>query len=163
MKEIHGRFAQILEILKIQNSTTIKELSVSLGVSEMTVRRDLSRLASENYVKLFHGGVKFNRGSIATQRIEEDGFYILSNEENMMVEEKQQIARRAASLVQANDVILLDTGSTTELVGEYLSSDVPLTVACYVLNVISSCVQAKQLEIDHGRRVLPFEQHDVRI
>ncbi len=150
MNEMSKRFTRIMEILKIQNTMTVKELSASLGVSEMTVRRDLSRLASENYVKLFHGGVKFNQGSIATQQIEEDGFYILSNEESMMVEEKQQIARKAASLIQPNDVILLDTGSTTELVGEYLPFDVPLTVICYAFNIMLRVYRRNNLKLILG-------------
>jgi DeoR family deoxyribose operon repressor len=147
MKEIKGRFAQILEILKVHSSTTVKELSASLGVSEMTVRRDLARLASENYVKLFHGGVRFNSGSIATKRIEEDKRYMLSDEENMMVDEKQRIARKAASLIQPNDVIFLDTGSTAELVCEYLPPDLPLMVICYTLNVMLRVYRRNNLKL----------------
>jgi DeoR family deoxyribose operon repressor len=152
MTDMRGRRTQILEILKIHSSTTVRELSVALGVSEMTVRRDLERLASENYVKLFHGGVKYNRASIATQPIEGevDNFYLLSNEENMMVNEKQRIARKAASLIQPNDVILLDTGSTTELVGEYIPTDIPLTVICYTFNVMLRVYRRNSLKLILG-------------
>ncbi len=152
MADMQGRIPQILEILKIHSSTTVRELSVALGVSEMTVRRDLARLASENYVKLFHGGVKYNRASVATQPLEEEGdkAYLLSNEENMMVTEKQRIARAAASLVQPNDVILLDTGSTTELVGEYIPTDIPLTVICYTFNIMLRVYRRNSMKVILG-------------
>jgi DeoR family deoxyribose operon repressor len=152
MADTQERITQILEILKIRTTTTVRELSVALGVSEMTIRRDLARLASENYVKLFHGGVRYNRASVATQSLEEeaDNFYLLSNEENMMVNQKQRIAKKAASLIQPNDVILLDTGSTTELVSEYIPTDIPVTVVCYTFNIMLRVYRRNSLKLILG-------------
>ena len=118
----------------------------------MTIRRDLALLASDNYVKLFHGGVKYNRASIAAKAIEAkiDNFYVLTDEKNLMVAQKQRIAEKAASLIQPNDVIFLDTGTTTDLVGEYIPADTPLTVICYTFNVMLRLYRRNNIKLVMG-------------
>jgi DeoR family deoxyribose operon repressor len=131
---------------------TVRELAAAVGVSEMTIRRDLAQLAADNYVKLFHGGVKYNRASIGAQAIEAeiDNFYVLTNEKNLMVAQKQRIAEKAASLIQPNDVIFLDTGTTTDLVGEYIPADTPLTVICYTFNVMLRLYRRNNIKLVMG-------------
>ena len=43
------RSAKIIDILKQNTTSTTKELATALGVSEMTVRRDIAELAKKKY------------------------------------------------------------------------------------------------------------------
>ena len=51
-----------------------------------------------------------------------------------MLEEKIKISRKAASLVEPNDIIVIDTGSTTENLPKFILENISLTVICYTLN-----------------------------
>ncbi len=144
------RLTTIIDILKVHNASTIKELAERLEVSEMTIRRDLSLLAEDNIVKLIHGGVIFNKTSIDTLNLTaeaEAGNYHLPSEENRKVEEKRKIARKAASLIQPDDVIIIDSGSTTEFIGEYLSPSIPVTIICFSLNILLSVYRKRNCKL----------------
>jgi DeoR family deoxyribose operon repressor len=64
-----------------------------------------------------------------------------------MNEEKRRIAKYAATLVEHNDVIIIDNGSTTDKVADNLPGDIPLTVVCYNLNVIVKLLKKEQIKI----------------
>jgi DeoR family transcriptional regulator, copper-sensing transcriptional repressor len=61
-----NREKQILEQLKGQGSTSIQELADHLGVSIMTVHRDLNRLADTGHIHKRHGSVSLASGSSET-------------------------------------------------------------------------------------------------
>ena len=52
-----NRKTMILNILKKENGLPIRLVASQLGVSHMTVRRDVEELVSDDAVKLIHGGV----------------------------------------------------------------------------------------------------------
>ena len=57
------RLSNILETLHITRGASIKDLSERLGVSEMTIRRDLEALELEGKVRLVHTGALLVEGS----------------------------------------------------------------------------------------------------
>ncbi len=58
-----SREQKILEILKNQGSASIQELTETLGVSAMTVHRDLNRMAAAGAIQKTHGGASLATGS----------------------------------------------------------------------------------------------------
>jgi DeoR family deoxyribose operon repressor len=50
MKNRIARISQTVDILQKRNGASVKELAGELGVSEMTVRRDLEQLRLDNIV-----------------------------------------------------------------------------------------------------------------
>ncbi len=58
-----SREQKILEILKNQGSASIQELTEALGVSAMTVHRDLNRMAAAGSIQKTHGGALLAGGS----------------------------------------------------------------------------------------------------
>lgn len=50
--------------------------------------------------------------------------------------EKLKIGQFAASLIEPNDTIIIDTGTTTEQIAHYLPTDIPITVLCYNMNTL---------------------------
>jgi len=97
----------------------------------MTVRRDLDLLASEGRVKLVH------TGAVLTDDLREGspGAFSLSDPKTPGTQEKMRIGRKAASLVEAGDVVIIDAGVTTEWLTRSIPADVPVTIVCFALNI----------------------------
>jgi len=119
-KKRQGRIAQILESLREGTAVSVEELSQRLSVSEMTIRRDLQLLAQENRVRLVRGGVELRPRA----------WFSLAGGG-----EKKRIGEKAATLVEPGDVVIIDSGSTTEWLARSLPPDAPLTVICFALNI----------------------------
>jgi len=126
-----ARLNSIINLLKLRNGATIRELSRELEVSEMTVRRDLSGLADDAMVTVIHGGVFLNPRRLVGG---EESRYSLVHEESLHREAKMRIGQAAAALVEPQDIIIIDAGSTTECLAAALPADLPLTILCYSLN-----------------------------
>jgi len=131
------RLEMIKDYLRQKKSVTVQELADLLKVSHMTVRRDLTELSRHDAVKIIHGGVLY-------QEDEQDykNKYTLADARRHMLEEKKRIARKAVSLIEQGDIIIIDAGSTGELIAEYLPDNLSLTVICYALN-IADIISAK--------------------
>ncbi len=125
------RIARILETLASAGNASIKDLAASLEVSEMTIRRDLELLSTEGKIRLLHSGVVPADAPTGGSR----PALSLSNARSPGAEEKMGIGRKAASLVEANDVIIVDAGATTEWLTRSLPPDLPVTIVCFALNI----------------------------
>src|ERR1700753_2768963 len=84
----------------------IAGLAEMLGVSDMTVRRDIDALAARGLVKKVYGGATI--GAQGTG--EEPGFEAKSSREPAA---KELIAAAAAALVQPKSTIAVSAGTTT--------------------------------------------------
>jgi DeoR family deoxyribose operon repressor len=134
------RMKIIINQLRIKNVASIKELSRKLDVSEMTVRRDLSYLAQDKVVELIPGGAIFKTSS-GSERADEK--YLITHEETKQTREKMRIGQKAASLIEPNDTVTLDVGSTTEYVAKFLPEQFPITILCYTLNILVEIYRKK--------------------
>ena len=134
----------ILNRLSIDGFANIKDLSKKLEVSEMTIRRDLRELSKENIVTLIPGGAVLKRNSPVDKDEEK---YLIQTAESLMLEEKIKISRKAASLVEPNDIIVIDTGSTTENLPKFIPENLPLTVICYTLNILFNVYENKNWKL----------------
>jgi len=125
------RIARILETVEKAGNASIKDLAASLEVSEMTIRRDLDLLSLEGKIRLLHSGaVPADPSSdMERQRL------WLSDPRRSGSGEKMRIGRKAASLVEANDVVIVDAGATTEWLTRSLPPDLPVTILCFALNI----------------------------
>jgi DeoR/GlpR family transcriptional regulator of sugar metabolism len=95
---------QILTYLSTHDRTSVGELSQVLGVSEVTVRKDLDQLESQGLLTRVHGGaVVSGRG-----RLE---LYFATREQDHL-EEKRRIAQAAAALIHSGQRIFLDASTT---------------------------------------------------
>jgi DeoR/GlpR family transcriptional regulator of sugar metabolism len=115
------RHAYILERVRQEGAVRVADLVDSLGVSDMTIRRDLGLLHDRGLIEKMHGGAAAVEGSA----LFEPGFGAKSR---LMRREKEAIADAAAALVEPGTAIGLSAGTTTYALAERLV-DVPgLTV-----------------------------------
>lgn len=126
-----GRIEQILGTLRSGRTASIHELSLVLSVSEMTIRRDLMLLAAQNKVRLVRSGAVLRTGAEASPPV-----YSLASDSASRAAEKARIGAKAASLVQPGDVVIIDSGSTTEWLARSLPHEMPVTVICFALNIL---------------------------
>ncbi len=134
------RIKTIINLLRFKNAVSIRELTKQLGVSEMTVRRDLALLENDSIVELIPGGAIFKDNTDSEREQEK---YLIANEETRRTREKIRIGKKAASLIEYSDTIILDVGSTTEYVAKFLREDLPVTVLCYALNILVEIYRKK--------------------
>jgi DeoR/GlpR family transcriptional regulator of sugar metabolism len=114
------RQARILSELRRVGAVRVADLTELLGVSDMTVRRDLEQLSSEGAARKVHGGAV-----LAGQVAFEPGFAAKSQ---LSQPAKQAIAQRAASLIRSGAAIALSAGTTTWAMAQYLTTVQALTV-----------------------------------
>ncbi|HEV2635341.1 MAG TPA: DeoR/GlpR family DNA-binding transcription regulator [Actinocrinis sp.] len=118
---VANRLDLTLRLVQGAGRGSVSELSQRLGVSEMTVRRDLDALERQGLVRRVHGG------AVAVRSGEEDtGF---SAREQWQAATKDRLGAAVAALVEPGSRVLLDAGTTTVHVAEHLAARAPLTVA----------------------------------
>jgi DeoR family fructose operon transcriptional repressor len=94
----------ILDKLNTLGEVDIKEIAAMLEISEITIRRDLNRLASDGLLYRTHGGaMKVNPLEIPHDFV---------NKAAKNIEAKDKICRAAAALINNGDIIFMDCGST---------------------------------------------------
>jgi len=99
----------IQSLLRTRRFATVRELASAVGVSEMTVRRDLHTLQSDGHVHRVFGGAHDANAAHGVATIPEQR---VSERMAESREAKTAIARTAAALVRDGDTVGLD-GSTT--------------------------------------------------
>jgi DeoR/GlpR family transcriptional regulator of sugar metabolism len=115
------RQARILEAVQQGGGVRVGELAAALGVSDMTIRRDLAALARQGLLDKVHGGATminqagrgepaFAAGALRAQP------------------EKSAIAAQAARLVQPGRAVGLTAGSTTWVLAHHLLNVPQLTI-----------------------------------
>lgn len=127
-----ARMERELLLLRRNGFMGVADLARQCHVSEMTMRRDLRALAQQGKVRLVYGGATYAKPESAL------GSYLLNQEKDKNRRQKAAIAREAARLVQPNDVILLDSGSTIEAMAQFLGDEEPRTILCYSLNIFEA-------------------------
>lgn len=131
----HQRLEQIESILAEQNAVSIKDLARMLNVTEMTIRRDLKALSERSSVSLMRGVAVYHpHTAVAADKSP----YQLEQEKGIMLEEKQRIGAAAAKLIQPNDVVFLDVGSTVEWIAKSLPENMQITAMCFAANTMNA-------------------------
>ncbi|MGW3492968.1 DeoR/GlpR family DNA-binding transcription regulator [Streptomyces sp. NPDC001020] len=115
------RRALILDEVRRRGGVRVNELTRKLGVSDMTVRRDLDALARQGVLEKVHGGAV----PVVEASTHEPGFEAKSGLE---LTAKEDIALAAAELVAPGTAIALSGGTTTYALAHHLLDVPDLTV-----------------------------------
>ena len=119
---------EILLLLKEKGSASIGEIASQFGVSEMTVRRVLYKLADAGLVIRTPGGAM-----VAPSGSMEKTF--LERSANM-AGAKDALGRAAARLVKSGEIVVLDSGTTTRYIARHLASLKDVVVVTTSLAVV---------------------------
>lgn len=107
---MNERQLKILELLKDQSSIEVAALSGLLGVSGVTVRKDLSALESKGLLRRQHGSAIAVSSNDIAYRMTID------------YELKRRIAKRASTMVARGETVMIESGSTCAMLAEELAA-----------------------------------------
>lgn len=115
------RRSLIIELIKKNQFISVTELSSQLSASEATIRRDLTSLELAGKLERTHGG------AISIENIQHEEK--MAEKQTLNVKEKLSVAYRAMSLLKDYQTIILDAGSTTQLLARLIGeSTLHLTI-----------------------------------
>jgi DeoR family transcriptional regulator, fructose operon transcriptional repressor len=99
-----ARREEIMRRLQAAGFLSVTYLTGELGVSDMTVRRDLKQLAKAGELRVVHGGASLPHGTLRTADF--------ASRAQHQLEAKRRMARRAVALVTPGATIAVDAGTT---------------------------------------------------
>lgn len=132
----------ILKRMREQGKVEIEQLSSELGVSGMTVRRDLALLEDEGKVIRTHGGAL-----LAETLIPETPY---SNKVSHRTVQKRAIAQLAARMVPKGAKLLLDSGTTTLEIARALAWRDDLTIVTNDIKIALELIESQSQVIATG-------------
>ncbi|MBZ4663455.1 MAG: transcriptional regulator, DeoR family [Caloramator sp.] len=132
------RKAKILEMINSGNSVRVSELSRLFNVSEATIRRDLIELEQAGCIVRTHGGAVSNTSTNFEPSFKE--------KQDKFLKEKEQIAKKAASLIEDGDTVTIDSGTTTQFISKYLNAK-GVTVVTNSVNLADELSDREDVEV----------------
>ena len=127
---IEERRQHVLATIGREGRVLVSELSVTLGISRITIRKDLAYLEERGMLQRTHGGALApSSGSLLDPTLKE--------KEQQHLAEKQRIADAAAKLVFEGACVILDSGSTTTILARALRNFANITVITNAINIAS--------------------------
>ncbi|MGV2290676.1 DeoR/GlpR family DNA-binding transcription regulator [Trinickia sp. YCB016] len=121
------RLRSLADALAKQNVMHLRDAATLLGVSEMTVRRDIAG-NPERFTYL--GGY-----IVSADDVPNSAGYSLEQETDHFALAKAQASGHAAKLIADNETIFIDCGTTLTSLARLIPADYHVTVVCYSLNI----------------------------
>ncbi|MBP3853917.1 MAG: DeoR/GlpR transcriptional regulator [Erysipelotrichaceae bacterium] len=128
------RVKSIVKDLLLQPNQTNAHLAKKYNVSTMTIRRDLEYIEKNHLLDSMAANFSTDN-------------YESKIEEIKNAAKKQRIAEYAVSLIEPNEVIVLDTGTTAGMIASLLPNDIPLTVICYSYHILSKLYDKENIRL----------------
>lgn len=135
----------ILKLVEERSIVGVSDLLNLLGASEATIRRDINTLAERGELKRIRGGAEAIRPRHQPHLVGVP--FALS--QDMCVPQKRAIARAAAELIEPGESIIINGGTTTFALVEFLTdSDLDILTNSFA-------IAAKLLATSRNRITLP--------
>lgn len=127
----------ILELLSQYGKMEVTALAKQLGVSQVTVRKDLDAMEQKGVLRREHGYAIFGGSDDVANRLA------------LHYEEKRQIAKKAAELVSVGETVMIENGSCCALLAEEIARTKPSTTI-----ITNSAFIASYIRRVEGARVV---------
>ncbi|GAA1049223.1 DeoR/GlpR family DNA-binding transcription regulator [Arthrobacter russicus] len=136
----HERHERIAALAAAEGRVSVHELAELFDVTQETVRRDLDALEAEGKLRRVHGGaIAMDRLSMVEPS--------LSERQSQNQQQKQRIARAALRFLPRTSTasVILDAGTSTELLAEQLTAWAPAAAAEELLVITNAVPIAQRL------------------
>jgi DeoR family transcriptional regulator, aga operon transcriptional repressor len=125
---IEERRQHVLALIQRDGRVLVGDLSDQLGISRITIRKDLEHLQVKGLIQRTHGGaLALQSGALFDPSLVE--------KEKLHQKEKQRIADAAIKLVTEGQCVVLDSGTTTTAIARALRAFSRLTVITNAVNI----------------------------
>lgn len=138
-----GRRSAILRKLREDSTVTVAQLSENFGVSEVTIRKDLSILKDRKLLIRVHGGAILET-AITQEDPDAGGFHA---NKLINVREKEAIGRAAAAHIKDGDTIMIDSGTTALEVAKNLHNFHDLTIITNSINAMLEALKYNRFKV----------------
>lgn len=135
MKE--KRYELIKDYIIKKNHVTLKELEEEFNVSMNTVRRDVNKILQDPKFEKVYGGVCVKKETLIN--------FSDRNIENKEI--KKRIAKEAAKFILPNDLIYIDSGTTTKYLLDYLDKEIEISIITNSLDVINKAEKFNHIPV----------------
>ena len=135
------RRALILRMLEQKDEVLVTELSRETGISEVTIRKDLTILQNRHLLLRTRGGAM--RKPVDNQNEETT----LAKKRMFNIQEKERIGEEAAKMIKEGDFIMLDSGSTTLEVARHLGKFQHLRILTNAMNIATELMAYKRFDV----------------
>lgn len=133
------RQKKITELLERDGSVLVSKLSLVLGVTEETIRRDLEKLEKQDMLRRTHGGaVQFDENAYDLS---------LETRKSKNVDEKKNLAKAAVKFISSGDTIFLDASTTTFYIAREIKSIPNLTVITNSMRILSELSGVENVKV----------------
>jgi DeoR/GlpR family transcriptional regulator of sugar metabolism len=147
------RLEAVLQLLKENTSASISEIAELFQVSQMTIRRDLQKLAEAGQVIRIPGGARIEHWHGM-----ERGFFERLEE---MSPAKRSIGKAAASLINDGESVVFDSGTTTLYAARELRFHHNIVVITFSLAVLEELASAEGIRVEMTGGVYRSSSHDL--
>ena len=135
------RRALILRLLEQKEEVQVTEISRETGISEVTIRKDLTILQNRHLLLRTRGGAM-------RKPIENTNEETAVDKKRMFnIREKQRIGEEAVKLIKDGDFIMLDSGSTTLEVARHLGKFQHLRILTNAMNIATELMNYKRFDV----------------
>lgn len=135
------RRALILRMLEQKEEVRVTELSRETGISEVTIRKDLTILQNRNLLVRTCGGAM--RKPVENQNEDTS----ITKKQMFNFREKERIGEEAAKMIKDGDFIMLDSGTTTMEVAKHLEKFHHLHIVTNGMNIATELMNYKRFEV----------------
>ena len=127
-----------MDFIRQHGTVQVDPLAKAFRVTPQTIRRDLNFLYKRELLQRVHGG------AVIKDSVENLGYRA---RKEIMMKEKDAIARRAAAIIPNNSSLILNLGTTTEKVAEHLLEHSGLLVITNNINVAALLWPSTSFEV----------------
>jgi len=138
------RIQEELHLIRTQNGISIKNLSLLVGVSEITARRDAEEMLRRQLVRNIRGTLFYNFTS------PDSDHYQIVAAESRLLPEKKRIGAFAASLLSEGESCIIDNGTTTEQLAASIPVNYRGTILCYNINIMNLLYWKPNIDLMFG-------------
>ncbi len=134
----HRRLEEIELFLMKKHSSNVLEIAEHFDISITTVRRDLDILQKKGVIKKEYGGVLYAN--------QQNNLIPYNERIDTNKEKKEYIGKLASELIENNDCVFIDSGTTTKYIIDYLENK-NVTIITNNLYVIEKCMSMVNINL----------------
>jgi DeoR family transcriptional regulator of aga operon len=130
---------EILTQINIHGKVSVEKLTEKFKISAVTIRNDLNLLSKKGLLVRSHGG------AVASNRLTQELSIDQKQDENSLI--KQAIGRFAATLINPNESIIVDSGTTTAEIVRHIEDKEGLVIMTNGLNIAYELAKDRSIEV----------------
>ncbi|WP_426462116.1 DeoR/GlpR family DNA-binding transcription regulator [Staphylococcus equorum] len=134
----HERQNEILKMLRETRTVKISKLSEYFDVTRETIRKDMYDLEEKGLIEKVHGGAILNKANNETNYL---------NRKNENENEKRDIAKEAAKVIENGDTLYIDYGTTAAYFINEILEKKDLTIITASMPLASELVDNTEFDV----------------